>query len=204
MYSKAQIYNLALGALLLTRQISDTDTDLSNECKVLNIHFDTAFRATLEDLDCDSTSTQAPLALIATCPVKDWKYAYLYPVDCAFLRRIQSCYRTDNRYSHIPKLTRILNNQKVILTNQCDAIVEYISVNVPLPTLSANIAMAIAYKLALLSAPLIAGKGSVQLRAQIQQLYISTKAEAQAMDRNENFNFTDPAVDSEFVAVRTT
>lgn len=203
MYTKAQIFNLALGAMLLSRRIINTDTETSNENAVLNTHYDVAFQATLEDLDLDSTSTQATLALLEEDPTDHWLYAYAYPSDCVFLRRIQSSAKTDCRSTHIEKRTAIHNGAKVIFTDQEDAVVEYISKNIPLSSLSATVGLAIAYRLAMLSAPLVTGKGAAKLVADIQAKYLIAKMEAQEQDRRENFNFEDDDVSSEFVAART-
>lgn len=207
MVSKAQIFNQALGALLLQRQISDPSTDKSNEAKVLQGNWGIALRTTLEDLDLDATSTQSQLELVTTFdqtlnPPPLWFYAYKYPNNCAFFRRIQSCVRTDSRYTHIAKRIAIHQGQKVIFTNQLSAIGEFIPFDLPLAALSANAALAVAYRLAILSSPLIVGKGSKTLIEQIGKSYVITKAEAQAQDERESFSFEDDATISEFVAAR--
>lgn len=202
MYTKAKIYNLALGALLLSRQIIDTETDKSNERVVLGTHWGTALRSTLEDLDLDATSTQVTLELIELDPNDLWGYSYKYPSDCTYLRRLQSSVVEDSRVTHIPRRIAIKGGVKCIFTNQQDAIAEYISENIPLSTLSANAGLAVAYKLALLSAPLVVGKGAKALMDSIQKKYVITKAEAQEQDQRENFNFEDPEVTSEFVQAR--
>ena len=202
MHTKAKIFNLALGALLLQRRISDTETDPSNECKVLLTHYDVAFRATLEDLDLDGTSTQKILELVEEDPTDLWGYAYKYPSDCAFFRRLQSGVTVDSRSTHIKKRIAIHEDQKVIFTNQVDAVAEYISYNVPLAALSATAGLAVAYRLAMLSAPLITGKGAAKLMETIQKNYILAKTEAQDQDRRENFSFVDEDIESEFVEAR--
>lgn len=202
MHTKAGIFNLALGALLLRRRISDPDTDTTNEGVVLNTNYDIAIRSTLEDLDLDATSSQVTLELIEADPNDIWGYSYKYPSDCVFLRRIQSTVEIDNRETHIPRRVTMKSGQKCIFTNQVDAIAEYISKDVALSMLSPNAGLAIAYKLAILAAPLIVGKGSQKLREEIQKKYIIVKAEAQEHDRRENTNFVDPEVESEFVNVR--
>jgi hypothetical protein len=203
-YSKAQIYNLALGVLLLSRRIIDVDTDTTNECKILNLHYDIALAATLADLDLDSTSTQVAASLLEEQPTDLWLYSYSYPSDCALLRRIQNSVTVDNSYTHIPKRVSILDGVKVILTNQVDAILEYVSTDVPISSLSPMAGMAVAYRLAILSAPLVTGKGAKALIESIQKNYALVKAEAQEHDRNENFEFVDPIVTSDFVRERTT
>ncbi len=97
----------------------------------------------------------------------------------------------------------VKDGQKVVYTNQSEAIFEYISKDVPLSSLSASAGLAIAYRLALLSAPLVTGKGAKTLMEQIKDKYVVAKAEAQETDRLENFNFVDPSVESEFVEART-
>jgi hypothetical protein len=202
MYSKAKIFNLALGALLLNKKIIDTDGDSSIENQTLNIHWDTAFRSTLQDLDLDSTSSQKILELIEADPTDLWSFAYKYPNDCSFFRRIQTTTLRDTRSTQVPRRVAIHNGNKVIFCNEEEAIIEYISHDVPLNTLSANIGLAIAYKLAILSAPLIAGKAALELRKNIQASYVLIKAEAQEIDRLENANFETDEEMSEFVEAR--
>lgn len=204
MYTKAKIYNLALSALLLQRQIADPDTDQSNEAKVLNTHWDTAFRSTLEDLDLDSTSFQKALELIEQDneDYPEWKYIYKYPTTSAFFRRIKSTAKVDNRTTHVPKVVRQFSNKKAIFTNEEDAIAEFISYDIRLDQLSATIGLCIAYRLASLSAPLITGKGSDRLRKDIEMRYVGYKGQAQEQDQRENFNYEDDSTTSEFVEAR--
>ncbi len=209
MYAKADIYNLAIGMLLLQRQIAQTDTDPSNECKVMNIHYDAAFQSTLEDMDLDSTSTEVTLQLLMANPNAAWDWAYKYPDNCAFMRRIKSCEVMDNRSSRILKRIGMFVVPpstvpiKTVFTTQCNAVAEIIMSNVPLGSLTATAGLAVAAKLAMLSAPLIVGKGSDKLRKEIQEKYVIFKAQAQEQDQRENFNFQSDALQSEFVEERT-
>lgn len=202
-YTKVQIFNLALSALLLTKRIASVDTDTSVENQQLNIHYQTALESALQDMDLDSTSSQKNLELIETDPNVIWGYSYKYPSDCVLLRRIQSGVEKDNKKTQIKKRVAIDGGKKVVYTNEADAIVEYLSNTVPLSTLSAQAGLAVAYKLAILAAPLIAGKGALALRKDIQSNYLMAKAEAQEVDRLENNNFDDDDIISEFVAERT-
>lgn len=202
-YDKVKIFNLALNVLLLSRQIINVDTDKSNEAVILRSNYDIAFNATLEDLDLDSISSQITLELSQKNPNHLWGYAYKYPSDCAFLRRIQSCAEIDDRYTHIPKRVAMIGSQKVILTNQEDAVAEYISNVVSIASLSATAGLCVAHRLAALSAPLITGKGAKTLIDTIEGKYTFYKAQAQEQDARENFNFTDERQMSEFVKERT-
>lgn len=202
MYSKAKIYNLALGALLLQRQIIDVDTDKSNEAKVLNTHWETALYSTLEDLNLDSMSETVTLELVEEEPNDLWKYAYKYPSNCAFLRRLVSCTDIDTRDTQIRKRVGRHEGQKVIFTDEPQAKAEIIPKDIDLDSIESNTAMAIAYKLAMLSAPLATGKGAQRLIESIMQRYAIHKAEAQERDKLENENFEDPRVESDFVRAR--
>lgn len=204
MYTKVEIFNLALGALLLNKQIIDPDTEKTIEARTLNLHYNTAFRNALADMNLDSTSVQAELELLEEDPTDQWLYAYKYPSKCALFRRIQSEIIKDNRTTHVLKQVLQHNGKKVIFSNKEDAIGEFVTYDVNLNSLSAPAGLAIAYKLASLSAPLIVGKGASSLRKEISANYIIAKAEAQQLDRLENFNFDEDQIISEFVEARTT
>lgn len=203
MYTKADIFNLALGALLLTKKIADTDNDKSSDNQTLNVHWEAAFRTALADMDLDGTSSQVNLELLSTNPNSLWDFAYKYPSDCVLLRRLQNSSLMDRRSNQIKRRTGIHEGKKVIFTNAQNAIAEYLSKDVALGSLSANAGLAVAYRLAVLSSPLIAGKGAKELRKQVQDMYLLAKAEAQELDRLENANFVDEDFMSEFVEART-
>lgn len=201
-YTKSKIYNLALSALLLAREVSEIETDKSNEVRVLNIHWDVALESTLKDLNLDSLSSPIPLELISELDGNPWLYVYKYPTTCGLLRRLVSGTLTDNNRTHISKRVAMHEGQKAIFTNEYAAVAECLPLNVSLAAFSPMAGMALAYKLAYLSAPLITGKGAKPLRDSLMQAYIIAKTEAQEDDALENFNYESDAVRSEFVAAR--
>lgn len=203
MYSKTKIFNLALSTLLLSRELQDADTDVSNEAKVLRKWWDVALRSALEEMDLSSTMEPVTLELIAEEPNTQWQYVYKYPNNCAFFRRIANSFRIDTKDSHIAKQVALYQGKKAIYTNEEDAVAEILPWDFGLNTLSANAGIAISKKLAMLSASLITGKGAKGLREAIEKEYIFYKAAAQEHDLRENFNFEDDATISEFVAART-
>lgn len=202
MYSKAEIFNLALGALLLTKEIVDADTDTGKESRVLRQFYRPALLATLQDLDLDSTSILASLELVTTDPNDLWVYAYKYPSDCAHFRRIVSSVETDNEETRLKYRVGVHDGKKVIFTNEPDAIGEYVSSDISLSILSASGGMALAFRLASFSAPLIVGKGASSLRKEIEEKYVVAKAQAKEHDQLENFQFIDEETSSSFVAAR--
>lgn len=203
-YSKAKIYSLAASALLLNKEFDNVETDKSNECRVFNIHWDIALESTLKDLDLDHLSSTVELELIEELSDGGpWTYVYKYPSNCAFLRRIVSNAVVDNSRTHISKKVKMYSSsQKGIYTNEYQAVAEYIPKNISLASLSTMAGLALAYKLAYLSAPLVVGKGAKVLRDELQKAYILAKTEAQEDDANESFSYESEDIRSEFVAAR--
>lgn len=204
MYSKVEIFNLALSALLLNKEkeLVDVETDKSNEARVLRLHYNAALNKTLQDLDLNRTRRTVTLELVEEDPNDLWCYAYKYPNNCAFLRRIVSSVRKDSAETHIDREIQNLNGISVILTDETDASAEIIPNDINLSALNASAGMALAYQLAFMCAPLLTGKGAKELRKEIWSYYQIFKTEAQEHDSLENSNPDDPTEESEFVKAR--
>lgn len=200
---KTEIYNLTLSALLLNEQLVDVETDEDrNHVQVLNTFWNIALSSTLQDLDLDMTSQPISLELLVELTEGPWKYAYKYPSNCAFLRRLESGTIVDRRSTHISKRTGQYNGQTAIYTNEYAAIGECIPKDVSLDSLNAMAQMALAYRLAFLAAPLITGKGAKKLKETLKQDYVIAKMEAQETDALENFNYASDIERSEYVEAR--
>lgn len=203
MATKEQLYTITLSALLLNKEVIEIATDKSNEVRVLNSLWDTVFPATLQDLDLDCLSIEATLELFEELSDQTlWKYAYKYPDNCAFFRKIKSAVQIDNKYTHIPKVIRMYKDEKCVLTNEYQAVGMYIPNDMDIESLPPMAVMAVAYRLAMMAAPLITGKGARVLRDELQKSYLIAKAEAQEADALENFNFEEEQQRSEFVMAR--
>lgn len=202
MFTKTKIFNVTLSTLLLAKEVDNADTDNSNEVKILNRFYPIALEATLQDLDLDSLSAPITLELIEELENNTWNYVYKFPNNCALLRRLASGFDVDNKSTFIPKRTGIHNAQKVIFTNQYQAVADTIPEDVPLEAFSASAGLALAYNLAFLSAPLLVGKGAKALKRDIKADYVIAKMEAQEVDATENFTYEDPSQRSEFVEAR--
>lgn len=202
-YTKEEIYNLALSALLLSEEVTEISTSKSNNIKILNRFYPIALKATLQDLDLDGLSETVTLELIEELPTDHkWRYAYKYPTNCALFRRIDTERLTDTKSTFINKKTGIYNGQKVIYTNEYQATIEYIPKDVPLEYMDAMAGLALAYKLAELSAPLLVGKGAKKLREEIRALYVTYKLDAQETDMTENMVMEPDWQRSEYVEER--
>lgn len=202
MYTKTELYNLALGALLLSKKIVNADTDESTEKNILDTNFNSALYSTLEDLDLNRTADSMVLELIAEDPDDHWSFVYKYPNRAAFIRRIVSSVKKDNEDSRIPLKIGMYEGQLAIFTNQEDAEVEFVDKSIPLTALSTNAGLAVAYKLASMCSPLLVGKNTNNLKTSILEQYNYYKIEAQRHDYMENFSYETPEEQSSFVRSR--
>ena len=164
MYDKTKIFNLALQALFINKQISNADTDKSTEATVLRNNWDFVYPQVLAELDLDSTSQTKTLELLTDRPNQKWRYAYKYPNDIALLRRIDNCYVTDDIDSVVSHRIELFtfngDTTKVIMTNRADSEIEYISTNVPADTLTVQAGKYAAIRLAKESVSLTVGEKS--------------------------------------------
>lgn len=201
--SKTKIFNLALSHLLLSRQVSETETDtVSNEVRVLNTFWPNALAITLQELDLDSLSEPITLELLEELNEGPWSFVYKYPIRCAYLRRIDSGFRIDNESTQIAKRIGIRNGQKVIFTNQEKAVAECVPGDINLEYLPPSAEMALSYQLAHLSSSLITGKGAARLKQELYANYVLHRENAKSIDSLENKTFYEPYEISSFVNTR--
>lgn len=186
MFDKTKIFNLALAALSLQKRISNADTDTSTEALTLNTYWDIAFETALKEMDLDSTSTSKVLELIEQDPNTYWRFAYAYPSDCVFLRRIKSELLTDDEESKEDVRVEIYEGQKAVMTNKNEAEIEYISKDIPLSTLTPEAAFYISLRLAKLAIPLVAGTNKKDVSASLDEAYTMALLNAQRVDRLES------------------
>jgi hypothetical protein len=202
MWDKTKIYNLAFNHLLLSKVIVNADTDLSNETKILNQLWDIALHSTLEDLDLDATSSTIKLELVKELPTIHWNYAYKYPLNCVKLRRIISPCVKDTPSSHIDKRIQVFEGQKVILTNEFEASIEFISTDIPLNALNSHAGVCLSLWLARLASPLIVGKNAETLKNTLDNRYTIAKMNAGEIDIQENLVFDSELTTSDFLRAR--
>ena len=164
MTGKTKIFNLALQGLFINKRIVNADTDSSTEAFVLRTQYDLVYIQALSELDLDSTSQTKTLELLTTSPNQKWRYAYRYPSDVALLRRIDNCGVTDDKETVIHHRVELFgyngSTTKVIMTNENNSTIEYISIDTPEDTLSVEALRYIAYRLSEESVSLIVGEKS--------------------------------------------
>lgn len=185
MYSKTQIFNLALSALFLQKTIADSETDTSKEAVQLRLNWNAAFNMALEKLDLDSTAIIDDLELIDEEPNLNWKYAYRYPTNCAFFRRIVTAVQTDDEDQILDRQIGYHGTDKVIYTDEASAQGEWIKNDINPAHLSVEAAMVVAYELARMCMPFLVGKDSANVRKTIDERYMENLLNAWEKESKE-------------------
>lgn len=202
MYSKTQIFNLALNALLLSRQVIDADTDRSNEAARLRTVWTVALNSALAEMKLAETKEAVTLELIEENPNDLWNYVYRYPSHCVTFLRIRSELVRDRRATHIRRQIGRYDGEKAVFTDAPNAVAEIITNDIDLSQLSVYAGTAIAMSLAYHASTLIVGKGAATLKRSISDEYIRNVALAQGFDARENEEITADVEESGWAAAR--
>lgn len=180
-YTKTKIYNMALKNLGVTIGIQSASQTDRNTI-VLNEFYDTAKEKTLSDFDWGFASTYRTLSLTGEKSLNPkYLYEYDYPNDCALVREILS--RNSEKVEF--EVSSKISGQKVIYTNQENAIIRYTRFVKEETYYTPEFAMALSWYLAFLSAKAITG-----VRANTSDcltLYKQMLNEAKVTDSNEGY-----------------
>lgn len=206
MNNKTRIFNLALQELFLQKIISDAETDNSTEAHTLRVQWDFIYPIALSELDLTSTSQKKVLELVAENPNINWRYAYRYPNNAALVRRIITRNVRDDQYDEVDLSTELFtfNNStfRAIMSNEPDAQIEYIAIDVPADTLTPEAAKYIACRLAQESTPLVVGENSKRVTDSIEKNLIKNSISAQRRDSLETKVYRPDWQKSGFVRAR--
>jgi hypothetical protein len=185
MASKTDICNLALSHLGQGKEISDIDTEQSQEASACRRFINDALDATLIDHDWSFATRFETLGLITASPTSEWGYSYRYPSDCLKVRRILSGLRQDSESSKIP--FKIIQDDagKVIYTDQANAEVEK-TVTISDPEyFTAQFSLALSFRLAAYISPRITGGDPFKMKSEMLAQYAIELQAAKTNDLNE-------------------
>ena len=200
MASKTEIFNMALSHLAVGKDVSNLETEQSEEARVGRRFYDTALRSTLADFNWPFATKIAALALIEEEPNSEWAFSYRYPSDCLNIRRVLSGIRNDNRQSRAPYKLAGDDTGTIIFTDEEDAQIEYTRyIDNPL-IYSADFTLAFSYYLAALAAPRLTGGDQFKLGEKALRMYAGELRRAEARAGNEEQ--VEEAPESEFVRAR--
>lgn len=185
-YTSTIISQLALSHLNITKQIADVDTEKSKEAAACRQFFEVARDELLRDFPWPFATKFAQLALIVESPTFEYGFAYRYPTDCLFIRRILSGLRNDNRQSRIHYRVGNDDAGRVIYTDQQNAAVEITTIDAQNPAKwDSDFALALSYRLASYIAPSLTGGDPFKTGEQAFKLSQIHSSKAFANAKNE-------------------
>lgn len=200
MSSNTEICNIALSHLGVGKEISNLETEQSQEASACRRFYDTALEEVLRDFKWAFATKIEALALIELNPNTEWTYSYHYPTNCIAIRRILSGYRNDTRQSRSPYKIAFDDSGRIIFSDEVDAFVEYTYRIEDPQYYPSDFVMAFSYRLAnLLAARLTAGD-PFNLQEKTFALYQAHINKAAINSFNEEQS--DEEVASEFIRTR--
>jgi hypothetical protein len=198
--SKVAIVNMALSHIGIAKEISNFDTEQSQEASCARRYYDVALETVLRDFHWPFATVIATLALIELTPNAEWEYSYRYPVDCLTLRRIPSGIRNEDKSTQVPYRLGKDSAGRIIWTDVENAKIEYTG-TVTDPTLfPPDFVLAFSYYLGSMMAPRLTGGDPFNLKDKTLKSYYAEISKAAANSFNEEKREEPP--DSEFITIR--
>jgi hypothetical protein len=200
MASETEIANLALSHLGIGKEISNIDTERSDEANASRRFYQICRDTVLRDFKWPFATKVAELALVEEDPTTEWAYSYTYPTDCLMARRILSGVRNDSRQSRVPYTISYGTASKVIFTDIENAELEYTVKVTDSQRFPDDFVLALSYKLAAVMAPRLTSGDPFKLGVLAANAYDRFIKIAAANSYNEEQQ--DEVVESEFVRYR--
>lgn len=171
MASETEISNLAISHCGSGKEISNLDTDSSEEGSVCRRFYELARDQVLRDFAWTFATKFRAVALIEEDPNDEWDYSYRYPSDCLKIRRILSGQRRDTNDTRVPYKVAADDSGLLFYCDTEDAEIEYTMRQDDPSFYPADFIMALSYKLAFYIAPRITAGDPFNLQQKFAQLY---------------------------------
>jgi|SRR5690349_4335136 len=185
MAANSDVINQALVHLGITEKIADINSTDSNEAEAIKRVYDNALAEVLREVDWSFARKAQTLALLSAVPLIKWQYQYSRPDDCIRFIRIDSGAPVDDEKSAVPFEEGWSELGPVILTNQPDAVGEFI-VLVDDPThWDALFTRMFALKIAVLTAPAVGRGDPFKITERCEFQYEKAKRKAVIAMRRE-------------------
>ncbi|HLA14758.1 MAG TPA: hypothetical protein VJZ25_07020 [Gemmatimonadaceae bacterium] len=121
--SKTSICNLALLHLGHSKRLANVESDQTAAANICRTVYDQARDEALRDSPWPFAAQRGALGLVEANPNAEWAYAYRYPDDCLFLRRLLSDTRDDG--VHVSYRLGQDDEGELIFTDRADAEAEW-------------------------------------------------------------------------------
>ena len=203
MATELDIAHMALGHLGVTRRLTSLadDTESARAC---DLFFGTCRDEVLRAFPWPFATVQAELDLVEDLSNNDtaeWTYSYRYPADCLRFLRIRSgAGRRETAQTRVANRVIRDTTGRLILTDQADAVAEYVQQVTDPAVFSPDFVTALSYRLAGAIAPAVTSGDPNRLGLRALQLYDLAIRQAQATALNEQRPDADTS--SGFLAAR--
>ena len=202
--SSVAICNMALGRLRVGQTISSlVPVEQSASGIACSSWYDYCRMEVLHDFFWPWASKYAVLTLVATAPNEEWLYAYTYPTDCLFVRRLTitptalsslpsgtvpfpTYDRADTNAYPAPFEVGYLNGQQVIYTDMQNASVKYTFDQQDVNCFTPEFANVLAWRLAMEIGPVLRADNGIITEAQKNYERKSLEGAAHAMNEAQN------------------
>ena len=202
MSSRTQICNLALTKIGVSKLISNVDTDTTREAVVMRTLLDQEIDFTLRDFPWPFATQYASLALVAGSETEganyDWRYAYRYPTNCMYVRRI--VVPAVGRRDPNPPPFRVGRDDqgRLIYSNIADAQLEYTARITSSEEFDSMFVGALSWKLAGGAAPPLSRISGIAEKCMQAYEFEKTKAQSRALNEQQQ----EEPLESEFMRAR--
>lgn len=197
--AEIDLYNLALSHIGNSKEVQSVNEN-SAEARACKRFYAQTRDEILREFPWPFAKVTVALALVETDPTTEWKYAYRYPVDCVFFRRILGDCRIEVRDTRVPYLIGQDAEGKLVYTDRQSAVAEYTVAVSDTSTFDPLFAQALAFKLGFYIAPRVTASDPFKLGQRAFTLYQMAVEQARDMALNEQQD--DPEPDSEFILYR--
>lgn len=198
--TKTEICNMALYHLGISKEISNFDTESSEEAKTMRIFYQTALDLTLKAIPWPFAKKIAALGLVESSPNDEWGYSYRYPSDCLLIHKILSGIRTDSNDTRTRYTIANDDSGKLIYTDLENAVVEYTKNCDNTSLFDSDFVLALSYLLASFAVPKLTRGDQFKIKKDIMVMHKMALDKAKANHLNEDQPDIEP--DSEFIRVR--
>lgn len=195
MVSIVNIYNMAILHLGTAKTVAST-SESSKEARICNVFYEQVLDEMLARANWSFAAKVADGQLVAEDPNDEWGYAYLVPSDCVTVRRVLSGTRRDTRQTETP--FRVMNHagQRVIMTDEENAQIEYTMRVTNTALFPANFSTALSFGLAARIAPALTEGDKYRMKEFVLQLEDRALSEAFAHDANQETWDAPPEAES--------
>lgn len=200
MASETEICNIALSHLGIGKEISNIDTDASDEASACRRFYDTARDSVLKEIPWPFATKIRTLALIEEEPNDDWNYSYRYPSDCLFIRRFLTNLRNPGQDARVKYKVAQDSAGLIIYTDERTPTIEYTVRETDPVKYPSDFILAFSFMLAFYIVPRLTKGDPFNLRQSTFQAYRLEISRASAHAFNEEE--LDRVPESEFIRGR--